>query len=170
MITRGEFAAVTVKLYEALSGNRMIIAMDAPFKDIDNAAERLYILKAYNYDIILGLSNTEYGPNDLLTREQMATMLTRVYKKFLYPDYTIATDDKYPLDYSAVAKFADDGNISAYAHASVYFMVRNDIISGVGNNMFAPKNTTTAQAATNYANATREQALLISSRTLKTLG
>lgn len=170
VITRGEFAAVTVKLYEAISGNRMIIAMDAPFQDIDNTAERLYILKAYNYDIVAGISDTEYAPDDLLTREQMATMLTRVYQKYLNPDYTIATDEQYPLDHSGVSKFADDGDISGYAYASVYFMVKNGIISGVGNNMFAPKNTTTAQAAANYANATREQALLISSRTLRTLG
>lgn len=164
-ITRGEFAAVAVRLYEALSGNRMIIAMNAPFTDIDNAAERLYILKAYNYDIVNGVSPTEYSPDALLTREQMATMLTRVYKKFQWPDYTISSDAAYPLDYSGTARFADDGDISGYAYGSVYFMVKNNIINGVGNNLFAPKNTTTAQAAANYANATRQQALLISSRT-----
>lgn len=169
-ITRGEFAAVAVKLYEALSGNRMIIAMNAPFTDIDNAAERLYILKAYNYDIVNGISPTEYSPNTLLNREQMATMLTRVYKKFQWPDYTIDTDVRYPLDYSGTTKFADDGDISAYAYGSVYFMAKNHIINGVGDNLFAPKNTTSAQAAANYANATRQQALLISSRTLNQFG
>lgn len=169
-ITRGEFAAVACKLYEQISGNRMIIAMDMPFKDIDNAAERLYIMKAYNYDIVNGTSATTYSPDDLITREQMAAMLTRAYKKFIWADYKIDNDSRYPLDYSGVKKFNDDREISAYAYQSVYFMSKNKIINGMGNNMFAPKNTTTAQAAAKYANATREQALLISSRTLNQLG
>lgn len=169
-ITRGEFAAVAVKLYEALSGNRMIIAMNAPFTDITNSAERLYILKAYNYDIVNGTSATTYSPNDLLTREQMATMLTRVYKKFQWPNYTIGTDGKYALDFSVSRKFADDKQISGYAYQSVYFMVKHNIINGVGNNLFAPNNATSAQAAAKYANATRQQALLISTRTLGQLG
>ena len=169
-ITRAEFAAVAVKLYEALSGNRMIIGMDVPFTDISNSAERLYILKAYNYNIVNGTSATTYSPNDLLTREQMATMLTRVYKKFLWADYTINDDAKYALAYNNEAKFRDDWQISSYAYQSVYFMHNHGIINGVGNNMFAPNNSTTAQAAAKYANATRQQALLISTRTLTTLG
>ena len=175
-ITRGEFAAVAVKLYEALSGNRMIIAMDAPFSDISNSAERLYILKAFNYNIVNGISPTEYKPDSLLTREQMATMLTRVYKKFLWADYTISTDAKYPLAYNNTVKFSDDWQISDYAYQSVYFMNTHGIINGVGPvagigpNCFAPNNSTPAQQATQYANATRQQALLISTRTLGNLG
>ena len=170
-ITRAEFAAVAVKLYEALTGNRMIIAMDAPFKDIDDTAERLYILKAYNYDIVNGYNADSYSPDGLLNREQMAVMLTRVYKKAQWPDYTIANDANYPLDYSGTRRFADDADISAFAYGSVYFMAKNGIINGVGDgSRFAPKNTTSAQAAANYANATRQQALLISTRTLKQLG
>ena len=49
--------------------------------------------------------------------------------------------------------------ISAYAKESVYFMVANNIINGMGGNKFAPKNTTSAEEAQGYANATREQAL-----------
>jgi len=167
-ITRGEFAAVAVKLYEAMSGKRTIIAMDAPFRDID-CAERLYILKAYNYSIVNGTGPTTYAPNDLLSREQMAAMLTRAVQKSMHPDYTIDTDRLYPLDYSGVTPFADDKDISAYAYPSVYFMAKHGIINGLGGNRFAPKNTTSAQAAAHYANATREQALLISVRSLNQL-
>lgn len=167
-ITRGEFAAVAVKLYEAMSGNRTIIAMDAPFQDID-CAERLYILKAYNYSIVAGTGPTTYAPKDLITREQMATMLTRVVKKVTYPNYTIETDAEYPLAFNVTKKFADDEDISDFAYSSVYFMAENNIIAGLGNNLFAPKNTTSAQAAAYYANATREQALLLSVRCLSNL-
>jgi len=166
-ITRGEFAAVAVKLYEALSGNRMVIAMNAPFTDIANSAERLYILKAYNYSIVNGTSTTTYSPNDLLTREQMATMLTRVYKKYLWADYTINNDAKYALEYNNQVKFRDDWQISPYAYQSVYFMFNHGIINGVGGNLFAPNNYTSKEVA---ATATRQQALLISTRTLNNLG
>ena len=99
----------------------------------------------------------------------MATMLTRVVKKVAHPNYTIETDANYPLDTSGVNRFADDGDISDYAYAAVYFMAKNGIINGMGNNLFAPKNTTSAQAAAFYANATREQALLTSVRSLNNL-
>ena len=55
-------------------------------------------------------------------------------------------------------------SISGWARDSVYFMAANKIINGVGNNKFAPKNTTTAEEAVGYANATREQALAIAVR------
>ena len=48
-------------------------------------------------------------------------------------------------------------------------MVSRGIIQGMGNNLFGPRNTTSAQEATNYASATREQALLISTRMVENL-
>ena len=47
------------------------------------------------------------------------------------------------------AAFQDDGEMSAYARESVYYCASLGIINGVGNNMFAPRNTTTrAELAT----------------------
>lgn len=43
------------------------------------------------------------------------------------------------------------------------------ITDGVGDNKFAPSNTTTEEEATGYANATREQALLIAVRMVENL-
>lgn len=48
-------------------------------------------------------------------------------------------------------------------------MNANKIINGVGDNKFAPKNTTAAEEAIGYANATREQALLIATRMVENL-
>lgn len=168
-ITRGEFAAVVVKLYEALSGGRAIIAADCPFTDIAQDTNRLYILKAYNLDLVNGVGGNKYDPSASLTREQMATMLCRAYKLYQWPDWNLENDGNYPLDISGVSIFADDGDISDFARQSVYFMVKSNIIQGVGNNCFAPKNTTTQQEAAGYANATREQALALSLRSLETL-
>ncbi len=48
-------------------------------------------------------------------------------------------------------------------------MVANGIINGVGENQFAPKNVTSEEEATGYANATREQALIIAMRMVENL-
>ena len=48
-------------------------------------------------------------------------------------------------------------------------MATNEIIQGVGNNIFAPKNVTSDEEERGYANATREQALIIAVRMVEKL-
>ena len=116
-----------------------------------------------------GYSATEFAPDELITREQLATMLCRVYKRAQWPDWTLETDAEYTINYSGVPKYADDAQISDYAKPSVYFMTKYNVISGVGNGMFAPKNTNSMEEAEHYANATREQAIAMSLRSFKNL-
>lgn len=165
-ITRAEFAAVAVKTFEALSGTKAIPAVTNPFDDCKDVE----VLKAYNIGAVNGTSDTSFTPNALLSREQAAAMLTRVFKKVSMPNWTLQTDDEFSLSYTKPAAFSDDAQISDYARDSVYFMVANSIINGVGDNKFAPKNTTTAEEAQGYANATREQALAIAVRMVENLG
>ena len=165
-ITRAEFAAVAVKVYEALSGTPAIPIVNNPFTDCNDVE----VLKAYNIGAVNGTSATTYDPDALLNREQAATMLTRVFKKITLAGWTLPTDSQFTLPYTKPAAFADDKDISDWAKDSVYFMAANGIINGVGNNKFAPKNVTTEEQATGYANATREQALLIAVRMMENLG
>ena len=165
-ITRAEFAAVAVKVYEALSGTAAIPIVNNPFTDCNDVE----VLKAYNIGAVNGTSATTYDPDALLNREQAATMLTRVFKKVTLAGWTLPTDSQFTLPYTKPAAFADDKDISDWAKDSVYFMAANGIINGVGNNKFAPKNVTTEEQATGYANATREQALLIAVRMVENLG
>jgi len=154
-ITRREFAEVAVRAYEALIGKSTSVSEASPFTDCYDVD----VIKAYTLGIVTGTSATTFSPNDLLTREQAAVMLTRAYKKAKLAGWTIETDSAFTLQYSQVAPFADNANISAYASDSVYFMVANEILSGMGDNMFAPKNDTT-----------REQAIIITLRMVKKLG
>ena len=165
-ITRLEFAAVCVKVYENLSGTAAIPAVNNPFTDTKDVE----VLKAYNAGITSGTSATTFSPDTLLNREQAATMLTRVFKKVSLAGWTPATDGQFTLSYKKPAPFADDAKISEWAKDSVYFMAANGIVSGVGNNQFAPKNITTEEQANGYANATREQALVIAVRMVQNLG
>ena len=163
-ITRAEFAAVSVKVYEALSGTAAIPSIVNPFTDTNDVE----VLKAYNVGITTGTAADKFNPNVLLNREQAATMLTRVFKKVSIPGWTISNDTE-PLSYTKPAPFADDNNISDWAKDSVYFMAANGIINGTGNNMFSPRAITPAEQAQNYASATREQALVIAVRMVENL-
>ncbi len=164
-ITRAEFAAISVKAYEALSGTAALPNTVNPFADTSD----IEVLKAYNLGITTGVSETEFEPDTLLNREQAATMLTRTFKRATMNGWTIATDADFALTYEKPDVFADDADISDWAKDSVYFMVANGIINGVGDNKFAPKNITTEEEATGYANATREQALIIAVRMVENL-
>lgn len=164
-ITRAEFAAVVVKVYEALSGETAFPITVNPFTDTADSE----VLKAYNIGAVNGTSATTYDPNALLNREQMATMLTRVFKKVTLAGWTLPTDSQFTLTYEKPAAFADDADISDWAKDSVYFMAANKIVGGVGDNRFAPKNVTTEEEALGYANATREQALVIAARMVDNL-
>lgn len=165
-ITRAEFAAVAVKAYEAISGTAALPALNNPFTDCNDVE----VLKAYNLGVVEGTSATTFEPDALLNREQAATMLTRVFKKVTLVGWTLQTDGQFSLTYTKPAAFADDAQISDWAKDSVYFMAANEIINGVGDNKFAPNNTTSAQEAEGYANATREQALVIAVRMVQNIG
>lgn len=164
-ITRAEFAAVCVKVFENLGNTKAEQVTKNPFTDCNDPE----VLKAFKLGFTNGTSPTTFSPNLLLNREQAATMLTRAYKKVTMEGWTLETDGQFKLNYTKPATFADDNQISSWAKDSVYFMAANNIINGVGGNKFAPKNTTPAEEAAQFANATREQALLIAARMVENL-
>ncbi|MBP5167571.1 MAG: S-layer homology domain-containing protein [Oscillospiraceae bacterium] len=169
-ITRAEFAAVSVKVYESLSGAKAEPIAVNPFTDTNDEE----VLKAFNVGVTNGMSDTTFEPETRLNRQTAATMLTRVYKKVALSGWTLETDGSYNEQFKGMftqpEPFADDADISGWAKDSVYFMAANGIINGVGDNKFAPRAVTSAEEAAGYAQATREQALLIATRMVKNLG
>ena len=104
------------------------------FIDTDN--EKVVVLNAA--EIIYGKSSTEFAPNDLLTREEAATILVRMMNKFM----PMAATEVY-FDYD------DSQDISECASESVQVMSNLGFMNGVGENKFAPKdNYTTEQSIT----------------------
>lgn len=165
-INRAEFAAVAVQLYEEMGGtvyDPTVLSM--PFTDVSSDA----IIKAYNIGITNGVSATEFNPYSRISRQDIATMLTRTYKALALEGWSLDRDGEYGMTVSGVTPFADDRDISAYAKDSVYFMVKNEVIKGVTPTTFAPQNTTSAQAAIGYADATREQAIILAIRMFQKL-
>ena len=165
-ITREEFAAVAVRAHGAMAEDGLTaVYVENPFVDTANED----VLKAYALGITTGVSATKFDPTALLNREQAATMLTRVFKKVTMPGWDISADANFALTYEKPAAFADDANISDWAKDSVYFMAANGIINGIGDNRFAPQNITPEEEKAGYANATREQAIIIATRMVKNL-
>ena len=141
-ITRKEFAHTVVKMYEKITGQKAVPIAKNPFTDTKDKE----VLKAYNIGITNGTSDTTFSPDALITREQMATMMTRALTK-------AGKDTSRP---ESAKLFADDSEFSEYAKDSIYYMSSIEIIKGVGDNKFDSQ-----------GKASREQALAISIRCVK---
>lgn len=88
--------------------------------------------------VVNGVSETEFAPNDNITREQMATVIYR-YAKMKGYDTEKASE---------LAGFEDANEISEYAQDAVKWANAAEIINGVSENRLSPKTTATrAQAA-----------------------
>ncbi len=143
-ITREEFAELATRLYEVYTGQKAEPAPASTFTDTTNPE----ILKAFKLGIVAGVGNNKFAPQVLINREQMAAMLNRAVKVIA------PTVD---LSIAGAPTFADEKEIESYFVENVKFMAKNGFIGGVGNNKFAPKNT-----------STREQAVLIALRVYET--
>ena len=147
-MTREDFAAVTVRLYAAMSGMDSYLDLDVetdhPFTDVDweNRFER-EIGMAYHLGFVKGSNSagTLFNPKGTLTRQEAAVMLGRVFTKL---GGTIPTVSN--------TAFADDGSVAGWAKSEVAFMSGKDIVKGVGDNKFAPTKTLSIQEAVIMAN------------------
>ena len=104
-----------------------------PFTDTDN--EHIEVLNALG--IVKGKSETEFAPNDSLTREEAAAILYRMISK-IYPGWD-ATAQYFD--------FADSGQISDWAMNDIQVICNMGIMQGIGDNRFAPKGLYTTEQA-----------------------
>ena len=90
-------------------------------------------------NIVNGYGNGKFGPNDPITREQMAAIL---YHYAEYKEYDTS------ITGSAIT-FADGEQVSAYAVDAVNWAIGVGLLQGVGNNKLSPASgATRAQTAT----------------------
>lgn len=131
MVTREQFVKMLVEAFN-LTGSAKINFTDAN----ENEWYYPYLQTAFANKIVNGVSETEFGVGQPITREQMATMVYRVIVSL-----------EIPMD-EAISHFDDDADISDFAKIAVGSMAANGIINGVGNNLFAPlENAERAAAA-----------------------
>jgi hypothetical protein len=120
----------------------VLFRMDNPAKGADTtdfADVPLYqwysdaIAWAAQNGIVLGYDETSFGPDDLITRQDMAVILLR------YADYKRL---KLPAMRTYLA-FADDAGVSGYARAAVAAMYNAGVIDGKPENRLDPAGLTT---------------------------
>ena len=119
-ITRAEFAALAVYLYES---QRSSIVGRISFADTNDEN----VQKAAYIGVVRGVGDNRFAPNDTLTREQAAVMLSRLA-------YAMGQ----PLPHSTPI-FADNPQVAAWAIQAVGQMQASGIMGGVGNYMFSPQ-------------------------------
>lgn len=137
-ITRAEFAALAVELYETMSGEEAPAPGESPFTDTSDPV----IIQANALGIVNGKGDGKFAPSDPVTRQEAALMLSRVYTRLggEIPKVEATT-------------FADNGDVASWAMDAVAFMSGKEIVNGVGNNKFDPQ-----------GNASIEQAMVIALR------
>ncbi|MDR1705102.1 MAG: S-layer homology domain-containing protein [Clostridiales bacterium] len=118
--TRAEFCALAVALYENVKGE---ITERTKFNDTTD----INVEKAAAIGVTSGTGNNNFSPDSSLTREQAATMLSRLAD---------ATGKPLPKQ---TTTFNDVSDISSWATEAVGQMQGSGIMGGVGNNTFSPK-------------------------------
>lgn len=156
-ITREEFAEVALLMYQTASGVTDTAPYSPnPFLDMSNSN----ILKAFRLGIVKGYSATEFKPDLLINRQEVAAILARTMK-LIAPNADYSTD--------GAPTFTDAADISGWALNDCLYMAKIGIIKGT-NNQFMPRAVSEAQKAIGYANTSREQAIAMSVRVTEFMG
>lgn len=119
-ITRAEFTALAVALYEATTGRT--ITGRVTFTDTDD----VNVQKMAYLDVVQGVGGGRFNPDGLLTRQEAAAMLSRLIGVVQTPMRN------HP------ATFADGDSISGWAREYIGQMRLFGIMGGVGGNRFDP--------------------------------
>jgi len=132
-ITRAEFAAVLVKAFQLENNN------GKTFSDTAAHWAKDYIAAAAAKGLVSGYAGGNFGPDDLITREQMAVMIVKAAG--------LAPAAEAP-------GFADSPAISGWAVEAVAAATENGIMKGYSDNTIRPGGSATrAEAVTVIMNA-----------------
>ena len=140
--TRGMIITILHRLENepAVSGN--------PFTDVtENAYYKEAVAWGAANSIINGYGDGKFGPDDSITREQLASIL---YRYAAYKGISIA-------NLSELSAFSDAEDISLYAVETMRWAVGNGIMNGNGDGTLNPTGTATrAEAAQMLMNFCKE--------------
>lgn len=135
-VTRAEFAKMIIKTL-GIQGENLY----NPFEDVKEG-DWYYteVLLAAKYGIVKGVSPVEFAPNQLITRQEMATMIVRAMQ-LVQPVQANNVE-------GTLKAFKDQSAIANWARENAAIAVEKGLIKGVSVDAFAPAtNTTRAQAA-----------------------
>lgn len=127
-VTRAEFVALLIRSL-GLKGQ-----YNAAFQDIKNHWAGDAIRTALAHGIIGGYSSRAFGPDDPITREQMAVMLANSSQLVSLSSSVSGTN---------LTSFKDQGSISTWAKQQVSDVVENELMNGYPGGSFLPRGLAT---------------------------
>jgi len=135
-ITRAEFAALITKVLPYETAETKI----SLFEDVQqNDWYFRPIQTAYKKDLMKGVSDSHFHPNENITRQEMAVVLAKILEK---------RKKAQEVDLSILEKFEDHDQIAPWAQKSVALLIQKGILSGIGENILSPDSPATrAQTA-----------------------
>lgn len=140
-ITREEFCETVIQMLmvrsgaatpEALLEQRGLTMSRQLFNDTDNP----YVCAANLLGIVNGTGQNLFSPNNLIARQEAATMLARVARVM-----GMETGN------APQTSFVDEGEIKSWARESVNFICNIKVMKGVSDNAFDPTGNLTRQQA-----------------------
>ena len=126
-ITRAEFCAIAVRIFEAVTDNPVMEY--AYFYDTDD----LNVAKMASIGVVRGVAENIFDPYRNITREEAAVLLA---------NFMVALEQPLPDSW---ADFADLDEISEWARAEVGRIRARGVMSGVGGNLFDPNGSFTIE-------------------------
>lgn len=128
-ITRGMLVTVLWRME-----NKPVVNYLMTFADIDGSAYYAEAVRwAASNGIVKGYSDTEFAPDKLVSREEIAAIMQR-YVDFKGMDTTAKAD---------LSKFTDHAAVSEWAKGNVQWAVGSGLISGEDNNRIDPLGSAT---------------------------
>lgn len=141
-ITREDFCELIYKFWENHKINDGDVVVKR-FSDTDNSHINLLAMLG----IVEGKTETEFAPNDLLTREEAATIIFRLIDT-LYPNWVA-----HELWY----EFSDNDEVSDWAMDDIQWLCNMGIMQGMGDGRFAPKENLTVEQAIGMITRVKEK-------------
>ncbi len=136
-ITRELFCKLIVHMVERQKGGAIAVAITNPFNDTTNEQ----IVKAYQLGIVKGVSATQFAPDNLITRQEVAVMMMRAFRVLDSMNSKTYTQN---IDITGIS-FNDEASIAFWALQDVKEAFKLNIIKGVGNNTINPLGNTTVE-------------------------
>ena len=128
-ITRLAFTDMVVNMAEKALGHELPNELLGHFWDTKDAA----VTKAYEAGIVTGTSGTEFSPDALITREQVACILCRA------AEYVARETGRNPLVPGSLDGYADASQVSPWAAKDVGALAASGVMQGSGCSL-SPKN------------------------------
>ena len=127
-VSRGQLVTM---LYRMMGSPK--VSGQSGFQDLTAAWYRDAVLWAWQNDIVKGYSDTEFGPDKEITRQELVTILYR------HSGSPAVTGD-------SLAPFSDAGDVSTFAQDAIQWAVGIGILKGSGGKINPKATATRAEA------------------------